>query len=330
MAVRSEQVLRDLERLWEELARHGTGQPGVLRACALTLIVVCDASDDAGNIGVTLAELMERHPARAVLLRAGEEAAEPEARVFAHCWLPRDGRSEICSEQIEITANRARLGEIVPVLVALAAPDLPVVVWWRSLQLFLGPDRDRFTALQPRMILDSARTENLEALFESLAALLAGGYAVGDLAWARLTPLREALAQAYECARPRLRLAQIQGAAVSFADPADMPGACYVAAWIAETLGWNIGDGRLRIEARRQEQAGRRMAVRLEGRPCSITVEWRTDSTLETRIGDALSRTSFPPPSEADLLAEELALGARDRVYRRCLRRAAEAAHALG
>jgi glucose-6-phosphate dehydrogenase assembly protein OpcA len=326
MPIRAEQIQKDLERLWEELARHGAGQPGVLRACALTLIVVCDASDDAGNIGATLAELMERHPARAVLLRVGEDFPEAEARVFAHCWLPRNGRSEICSEQIEITTNRARLGEIIPVLVALAAPDLPVAVWWRSSQLFLSPDRNRFTVLQPRMILDSERFDDLKAVFEQMAALLAGGHPVGDLAWARLTPLREALAQAYECARARLPISQIVQAAVTSATPA---GAAYAAAWVAERLGWHLGDGRVRTEVRRQSIMASRMAVSLEGRSCSITVEWLADSTLETRIGDAAHRTFFPPPSEADLLAEELSLGPRDQIYGRCLSKAAEAAPRL-
>ncbi len=329
MGVRAEQVLRDLERLWEELARHGAGQPGVLRACALTLIVISDASDEAGHIGATLAELMERHPARAVLVRVGEDFSEPEARVFAHCWLPHNGRSQICSEQIEITTNRARLNEVVPVLVALAAPDLPVAVWWRTSQLSLSSYRDRFTVLEPRMIFDSERFGDAQAVLGQMAALVASGHPVGDLAWARLTPLRQTLAQAYECARTHLPLPKILGAVVTCGDPAGMPGACYLAAWIAESLGWKIGEGRIRIEAHRQNRSSCWLAIRLEGEGFVIAVERLADGACDTRVGDSVRRTWFWPPSEADLLAEELSLGARDLVYPRCLAAAVEAARAL-
>jgi glucose-6-phosphate dehydrogenase assembly protein OpcA len=150
------------------------------------------------------------------------------------------------------------------------------------------------------------------------------------LAWARLTPLRETLAQAYECARSRLPPHKILEAVVTCADPAGTPGACYMAAWIAESLGWKIGEGRIRIEVCRQNRPSSWLAIRLEGEGFLITVERLADGACDTRIGDSVRRTWFWQPSEADLLAEELSLGARDLVYPRCLPAAAEAARALG
>jgi len=132
-AVAPEHILRELADLWATLG-------SVLRACTLTLVVLEEASGDAAALGETIAALMPEHPARTIVVRlsgAGERALAE--RVYAQCWMPFGERRQICCEQIEITASDAALADLPSVVLPLAAPDLPVIVWSRSARLFEMP-----------------------------------------------------------------------------------------------------------------------------------------------------------------------------------------------
>src|SRR5208283_3573655 len=89
-AVHPEKILKDLGELWTSLGEDEKkqGQPTVLRACAMTLIVVTDDEDeDALAASQTLVDLMHVHPSRAIVIRvASEPESEITARVLAQCW----------------------------------------------------------------------------------------------------------------------------------------------------------------------------------------------------------------------------------------------------
>lgn len=318
MAVRPEQLLAELENLWEQLARREQ-EEGVLRACAMTLVAVAGAGEEAGALGATLAELTERHPARAILVQLDDGDSEPEARVFAHCWLPRGRRCQICSEQIEIRVGRERLREIIPLLLALAAPDVPIVLWWRSPDLWLDLEREELSALAAHVISDACRATTAAHFLARMAALLGPDRAVGDLTWARLTRWREALAQAFECSAGRLRSREISEAVVVSSGASRMAAAYYMAAWLRVCLGWEANDPRLSIGRSPTEGPGSLDRVELAGPGFSVSLERTATDVVEVRLNDSLHHRFFPRQFEADLLAEELAAGPRDEIYRRCL-----------
>ena len=140
--VSADHILRELTDLWVDLGREGNAAQaggGVLRACSLSLMVVSEESEDPAALGETIAALMPEHPARTILIRlSGAGMPMLADRVYAQCWMPFGQRRQICCEQIEITASDAALEDLVPVLLALAAPDLPVVIWCRCL-LYTSP-----------------------------------------------------------------------------------------------------------------------------------------------------------------------------------------------
>ena len=76
--------------------------------------------------------LTGRHPSRTLIVLSADPDGPPwlDARIQAHCVLPRADAPETCSEQIFLTAG----GETGRHLSALVAPllihDLPVTVWW--------------------------------------------------------------------------------------------------------------------------------------------------------------------------------------------------------
>src|SRR5438270_860998 len=93
--VKPDRILHELSELWTTMSKQEHADPedaksgaGVLRACAMTLIVFVDEEDDASALGETLARLMREHPSRAIVVRLRESGDTLESRVFAQCWMP--------------------------------------------------------------------------------------------------------------------------------------------------------------------------------------------------------------------------------------------------
>ena len=76
---------------------------------------------------------------------------------------------------------------------------MPRVVWFRSSGIASVPELGGIIALGDKMIVDSARPG--APTFADLRVLANAGYIVGDLAWTRLTKLRQLIAQLLERAR---------------------------------------------------------------------------------------------------------------------------------
>src|SRR5512141_496574 len=86
-AIQPERILKDLQQLWAQMAVDQADAGGVLRACAMTLVVVAENASDAERVRQTVGVLMHNHPSRAVILQPGS-GAELDARIFAECWKP--------------------------------------------------------------------------------------------------------------------------------------------------------------------------------------------------------------------------------------------------
>src|SRR5437016_137638 len=139
--IQPDRILQELSELWVSLGKPSDGEStGVLRACAMTLVVVAEAQEDAAEVGETLALLMRDHPSRAVVVRVRDsQEAELEARVFAQCWKPFGQRRQICCEQIEISTSNSSLADVPAVVLPLVVADLPVILWFRPPRLLASP-----------------------------------------------------------------------------------------------------------------------------------------------------------------------------------------------
>ncbi len=277
MTVSPEQVLKELSALWVSLGKQEAEGSAVLRACAMTLVVAADEAEDAQSIWETLAALMPEHPSRAILLRV---SPRPErgmaARVFAQCWMPFGRRRQICCEQIEVAVSAAGLPHLPPVLLPLAAPDLPLVFWCRAPAL-LAPE---LGAMASKTVVDSARGFDLETLREWSRA----GRVVADLEWTRLTGWRELIARVFENADSLARPPSLAEVRVTFEGAQPRPAARYMGAWLLACARAAGAQPRLVFEP------GPVLRAELRGPGLAIAAE------------------SLPAPPEHLLLAEELAI----------------------
>lgn len=315
-AVRPERLLKDLRNLWVDL---GKDEPsGVLRACAMTLIVVVEEEKDAQAIGETLASLMHEHPSRTIVLRV-RSGLEPclSARVFAQCWMPFGRGQQICCEQVEIVSSLASFADVTSVLRGLTVPDLPVVVYCPSQGLWPLPEFIQLLPLCSKLIIDSASMENSPsalAYLQNLPRSVLGA----DLVWSRLTAWRESIAHIFENPS-RLRSAfDLEEIQILHHSPYGEPSSVYyLAGWFMSLLGAGV---KIKIAPGVGPDYASIAHVRLRGPNISATVDLTTADTLTTAINEEHQQvTVLPAMSEGEALRQELAIAGRDMRFQDAL-----------
>jgi glucose-6-phosphate dehydrogenase assembly protein OpcA len=322
--IQPEKVLRELHELWDQLGREQTSSGGVLRACAMTLLVIAGDEADADQVRRTLGVLMHDHPSRAILLRVGTEPSgaagdspgkinEMSARVFAECWMPFSGNQQICAEGIEITAGAAQLTDAARLLVPLIVPDLPVVLWCRGTPTFSPRTFEPLFRLAGKVIFDSSFAAEPRAAIAAVQALHAGGLRVADLAWTRLTGWRELIANG--CEDAVVAPGDVSSVKIQFGGAAPSAMVMYFTAWIEQAL------PSARVTAGPAPGEPGLRSVTLSGAGSEITISLTDFSSVEVRTAGRGCRSLLPPVSDDALMREELSILEGDSVFDRVLLR---------
>jgi len=312
-ALTADRLLAELGQLWASLAG---GQPAgdekcVLRACAMTLIVLERDTQPADTSAQILADVMREHPNRAVIvrIRAGTEPLL-EHRVTAQCRMPYAGRQQVCCEQIEITVSETSLAGLPPILLPIAAPDLPVVVWCRDAGL-LGVAALDAVFRAGKVLVDSCPAADL-------ASHTARGLRIADLSWTGVTRWREIVAQVFEDPARREFAKLLRQVRVLYAGDKLPPAAYYLAAWVIASSGSGKPEARFEKVAPVGENEGIcGIVLTAGGHTVSIRLAQGTAVLIE--VDSLKSCTVVPRLPETELLSNELAISGRDAVFERML-----------
>ena len=321
VTVQPERILKDLQQLWAQLAHDQADSGGVLRACAMTLVVAAEDAADAEHVRQTVGVLMHNHPSRAVILRPAGDATALDARIFAECWKPFGKAQQICSEGIEITAGPRGFSEVAKFLVPLRVPDLPVVLWCRGTQALTGSEPgplDPLYSLADKIIFDSMNVSDADSALQFLRRLRARvgpACRVADLHWTRLTGWREVLAHLFDDGA--LAPAEVKTAQVTFSGPSVTTCARYFAAWIRTAL----PGARVTIGSSGSAEDDRRglRSVTLSTATDNLTIRLGSDHCVEVSGCGRHYRSQLPSTSEEALMQEELGILGPDAVYERAL-----------
>ena len=251
------EIESELVKIWaaQDLTVDTDGTPGrhvAARTSVMNLVVVARRPEIAERCAATIQMLTGRHPSRTIVIQSADPDGPSwlDARVEAHCIMPREDAPETCAETIHVTCG----GEAGRHLSAIATPliihDLPVTVWWPG----EPPLRDRaaqdLLAAADRLIIDGsswsgdglARLRDLAGLFEFT------DLAVSDFALMRQSRWREAIASIFDDPEFLPFLRSLRRVAVTYAthDETGAPGSTnlvkpiYHVGWLASRLGLTV------------------------------------------------------------------------------------------
>lgn len=247
------EIESELSRIWasQDLTVKTDGETIrhiAARTSVMNLVIVARRPELAERCAATIQELTGRHPSRTIVIRSADPDGPSwlDARVEAHCILPRLDAAETCAETIHVTCG----GESGRHLSAIATPliihDLPVTVWWpgepplrdrAATDLLIGADR---------LVVDGSSWsgDGLALLGELAAWLETSNLAISDFALARQSRWREAIASVFDDPDFLPYLRSLRRIAVTYSthDEAGAPGSTnlvkpiYHVGWLASRL----------------------------------------------------------------------------------------------
>lgn len=352
-------VERELADLWRAAA-ESSGAEGVVltRARTLTLLAYGATPEGAARLGEVVLQTSQRHPARSILLVTDPDQSALTAEVTASCRTLRRNHKQICSEQIIVRAAPDQRARVPSVVRNLILPDMPVILYWPA----PDPSDPFFQELREvadRVIVDSAAFPDRGLGAPPARGLLddTGEDApLGDLTWGRLRLWRGLTAQFFDPAQgdalDRIRRVRVAHAASTRVQ------ALLYAGWLAARLRWTVaqpfapGSGpwratltdhrghaitvSLHLESRAPHPAGALLSAMIvtEAGPAgegdatfSIVRNDDAGAVIATAEGESgpTTRQALPleAQDEASLLAVEMDVLGRDRIYEEALRAAA-------
>lgn len=310
------------------------------RARLHTLVAVSTDPASAEIIDRVLARRGRGHPSRLVRVRVDAAAATGvQAEAAAHCHLESEFRQPIVFETVEVTVGGEAARHLAEVIAPVLEADLPVILWWSGCPPFGERHLIEALALVDRFVVDSATVAPVG--LEPLVDLLCVTPPIRDLAWGRLDPWREVVANSFD--EPPLAAALMEMRAIEVDHSAAPVEARFLASWLAASLGWQVaqplaGDdlgrasfvrhgsaipltlrqtpGPAGVQRLRLAVGDYHLLVAADGEWADVRLT-RSDAPLDER------RERLIVPDDAALLARALARGGRDGAWEAALRVAA-------
>jgi glucose-6-phosphate dehydrogenase assembly protein OpcA len=248
------EIETQLARIWadQDLTADVEGEPGrhiAARSSVMNLVVIASRPEIGERAATTVQALTGRHPSRSIVVQSADPDGPSwiDARIEAHCVLPRADAPETCAETIYLSAGGEAGRHLAAIVTPLIIHDLPVTVWWPGEPSFRAPATADLLAGADRLVVDgSSWSGDGLARLRAMASLQgATRLAIGDFALVRQSRWREAIASVFDDPDFLPYLRSIRRIAVTYAthDETGTPGSTnlvkpvYHVAWLASRLG---------------------------------------------------------------------------------------------
>jgi len=227
------------------------------RTSVMNLVVIARRPEIGEHASAVIQMLAGRHPSRTLILSSADPDGPSwlDARVQAHCVLPRADAAETCAEFIDLTAGGESGRHLAAIVAPLLIHDLPVTLWWPGDPPLTSRQAIDLLEMSDRLVVDGSAWsgDGLDRL-GALSAIVAnrnrdGHLAVTDFAMLRQSRWREAIASSFD--RPELRpfLGGIDGITVRYAALArngaratNLVKPLYHVAWLASRLRMTVAE----------------------------------------------------------------------------------------
>jgi hypothetical protein len=254
-----DEIEKELSRIWAQpvVLRGADPEAGPRHAAARTsvmnLVVIAGDSETGARSAETISRLTGRHPSRTLVVLLADPDGPPwlDARIQAHCMLPRPEAPESCTEMIFVTAGGETGRHLAALVTPLLVHDLPVTTWWPGEPPLSSVSTHELLMSTDRFVVDGsmwtsdglARLRQLAALYDSLPRI-----SIRDFGFVRQSRWREAIATLFDLPDFMPYLGYVRRVAVAYGtrDEIGAPGSTnvvkplYHVAWLASRLGMRV------------------------------------------------------------------------------------------
>jgi len=282
----------DLRNMWKHAGGGDATKTGAIYRAALANLVVPLDPALARKLTPVLVDVARRHPSR---LFSIEPASAPRgaglrARVGALCHRRESGGGLVCSEQVVMDSDAESTSLIPSAIRSLLIGDLPTVL----LDFHPGPERPWISELMEMadlVVEDSCLAEPGKEPEVWRLIERDGSRKVHDLAWARLTPWRELLAEVFDGKECFPALRTIRRIEIAFTgDGFPPPPAWLLVGWLASRLGWT-------------PEGGDRNGLTLRAETGVVTVVMRGSGEGYGRVLERIAiRSAAPHPLDLEIV----------------------------
>lgn len=240
------QVEDELGALRKVNAPSDAPMSALLRACTLTLVVLCDKNEDPADLEPLVAQIVASHPARVILIGTHDPDAEAWLETRISTYTATGGSTpRLVGEEIAFYPRGAQYESLPSAILGLRVSGLPFVLYWRG-----QPDSEDtlFRALVgecDQILYDSQHfTARAERINNTIARLRLDypDVSFGDINWQRIRPWREMVAQFFDDPANLSYLDTITRVVIEFSVGFDgnQSAAILMMAWLASSLGWSV------------------------------------------------------------------------------------------
>lgn len=251
-----------LSELWRQAAEGQRSDQPVARVRLLNLVAHSDTAEGEARAESVAALLAERHPGRMIVVAVDDRLPgnRPMAEVSIRCTFSVGQRREVCSELITLRVPGGGRRFAPSAVSTLLVSDLPVAVWWTGALRPEDPIFRDLTDEEADIVLIDSGAGDTAALAALVRWATAGHHhaALHDLAWARLLPWRQVVAELFDQPAHRALLTRLHTVEITSAGEAVTAEALLFGGWLASRLGWQP-------PAARTERTGSGVTYRLDG-----------------------------------------------------------------
>lgn len=326
-------VAAALDDLHRGALRAAGAESTQVRLSVLNIIAACNDPELVEGAIDTAVMVAERHPARAIVISADHNRPEMIESDISLRQSPQGSYVELV--RIDIGGEPAL--HLTSIVQPLLIPDIPIHLWIVGAPPLDQAFRPDSVALVDQIVLDSEAYSDPHGtlcLIREHVNTYDTALRIGDMAWERLRPWREAVAHAFAGPAMRAWLRRIIGVDIISAGARSSTQALLLTGWLESRLSWpETGgpDAVLREVPANDNREGELEHVRIrcaDGRHTArIDVERRGGvlcTSIDVDAGMvASSMTLSPREPDGLLIARLLAEGEDDDVYAEAVVRAA-------
>jgi glucose-6-phosphate dehydrogenase assembly protein OpcA len=219
----------DVTAILQELRKSGSST----RVATLNFVVFVD--DPAHRCWVLdrAAIVAAKHPSRLIVLDSTGATAGVDITSAARD----DGGATIVSERVDLGVDAIDHATIGSLTQELVVPDIPTVLWWSGARLLQSRTFSGLAQNATMVLVDSSGKARGEETIRELGEFLSRfpGVVLQDLAFMRLAPWQEMIAQFFDDPSLREDLFSIEALDIESGSEAE---ALYLAGWLGSRLSW--------------------------------------------------------------------------------------------